>query len=106
MYQHVDDLTQVMWARSESELAGRAYVPAKSWAQTVRLRQQMTCSEKNVIIPPGMPARAAQRALLEQGVRVDIEKHGVDVGTDVIRGQSRDAQKLKDRSSAAEKRAR
>ena len=53
------------------------------WAIAVREQMYMQCSDKNVIIPEGIPARAAQRALIEQGVIVKIEAHGVDVGTDV-----------------------
>ena len=63
----------------------------------------MTCSEKHVIIPVGM---AAQRTPLEEGARVDIESHGVDVGTDVTAGQKRNAKKFKERSDAAGKRAK
>ena len=48
-----------------------------------------------------MPARAAQRALLEEGVIVSIESHGVDVGTDITVGLSRKPVKLKQRSDAA-----
>ena len=52
-----------------------------------------------------MQARAAQKALLEEGAHVRIEAHGVDVGTDVTAGPSRNAEMLKQRSDAAAKRA-
>ena len=106
VFQHVDDLTQVMWAKSEKELASKAFDSVKMWAIAVREHLHMKCSDKNVIIPEGIPARAAQRALLDEGVLVSIEAHGVDVGTDVTAGQKRNAQKLKERSNAAGKRAR
>ena len=106
VFQHVDDLTQVMWAKDEDELASKAYDSVTMWAKAVRENMHMKCSDKNIIIPEGMPARVAQRALLHQGFEVRIEAHGVDVGTDVTGGLQRDTKKLKERSNAAGKRAR
>ena len=53
-----------------------------------------------------MPARVVQRALLEEGVNVSIENHGVDVGTDVTAGRKRDVRKLKEREHVGAKKAR
>ena len=92
----MDDLTQVLWAKSEKELASKAFDSVKMWAIAVREQMHMKCSDKNIIIPEGIPARAAQRALIEQGVIVKIEAHGVDVGTDVTAGQKRNAKQLKE----------
>ena len=93
----MDDLTQMMWAKNESELANRGYNSVRMWAQKVRMALHMQCSDKNVIIPEGVPASIVQRALLEEGVKVDIMNHGVDVGTDVTAGKRRATQKLKER---------
>ena len=57
VFQHVDDLTQIMWAGDDQELAARAYTAAKDWAIVVRDKLHMECSDKNVIIPPGMPQK-------------------------------------------------
>ena len=95
VFQHVDDLTQMMWAKNDAELANRGYNSVRMWAQEVRMALHMQCSDKNVIIPEGTPANIVQRALLEEGVKVDIMSHGVDVGTDVTAGKRRATQKLK-----------
>lgn len=65
----------------------------------------MQCSDKNVIIPEGVSASIVQRALLEEGVKVDIMNHGVDVGTDVTAGKRRATQKLKEREQHGKKKA-
>ena len=97
VFQHVDDLTQMMWAQSDAELADRGYNSVRMGAQEVRMALHMQCSDKNVIIPEGVPASIVQRALLEEGVKVDIMNHGVDVGTDVVAGKRRATQKLTER---------
>ena len=51
VFQHVDDLTQMMWAKSEAELADRGYNSVRMWAQEVKMALHMQCSDKNVIIP-------------------------------------------------------
>ena len=89
VYQHVDDLTQVMWARSDEDLASAAYESAREWVQQVHLGLSMECITKHVILPPGIPARVAQRALLEFGLEVTIAAHGVDVGVDITGGHGR-----------------
>ena len=61
---------------------------------------------QSVIITEGVPARAAQRAPLEEGVIVSVETHGFDVATGVPAGLRRDAKKLKQRCDDAAKRAR
>ena len=66
VFQHVDDLTQMMWAKNEAELANRGYNSVGMWAQEVRMALHMRCSDKNVIIPEGVPASIVQRALLEE----------------------------------------
>ena len=66
----------------------------------------MQCSDKNVIIPEGMPASIVQRALIEDGVKVDIMNHGVDVGTDVTAGKRRAITKLKEREQAGKSKAK
>jgi len=76
-----------MWAKNVGELANRGYNSVRMWAQEVRMVLHMQCSGKNVIIPEGVPASIVQRALLEEGVKVDIMNHGVDVGTDVTAGK-------------------
>ena len=85
----MDDLTQIMWSREEGDLANRSYNSVEMWAKKVRLSLHMQCSDKNVIIPRGMPASIVQRALLEEGVKVSIMSHGVDVGTYVTAGRKR-----------------
>ena len=67
--------------KGEGDLADRSYNSVNMWAQEVRLALHMQCSDKNVIIPEGMLANIVQRALLEEGVKVNIMNHGVDVGT-------------------------
>ena len=106
VFQHVDDLTQIMWAKTEKELGSKGYNSVKMWAKEVRRILHMQCSDKNVIIPEGLPARVVQRALLEEGVKVSIENHGVDVGTDVTAGRRRDVRKLKERQNAGAKKAK
>ena len=66
----------------------------------------LKCSETNVIIPEGVLAIAEQSALLEEGVMVSIDAHGVDVGTDMSGGLARDQKKLRQKSDVAAKRAR
>ena len=46
-----------------------------------------------------------QRALLEEGVKVDVMSHGVDVGTDVTAGKRRATHKLKEREENGRKKA-
>ena len=41
LFQHADDLTQVMWARGDKDLASRAHDSAKEWAKTVREKLHM-----------------------------------------------------------------
>ena len=106
VYQHVDDLSQLMWHDSDAELAKSAAPIVKQWAIDIRDKLKMECSDKNVIIPPGMPARVVQKALLEQGVVVRIAAHGKDVGVDVTAGKKKKTKTLKDRANAATKRAR
>ena len=105
VFQHADDLTQMMWAKSEAELADRGYNSVRIWAQEVRMALRMQCSDKNVIIPEGVPASIVQRALFEEGVKVDIMIHGVDVGIDVTAGKRRATQKLKEREQHGRKKA-
>ena len=50
VFQHVDDLTQIMWAGDDKELAAKAHSAAKDWAIVVREMLKMECSDKNVII--------------------------------------------------------
>ena len=88
MFQHVDDLTQVMWEKNEGHLANRRYNFVCMWAREVREALHMQCSDKNVIIPEGMPAIIIQRALLEEGVKVRIENHH-----DVTAGRKREKQR-------------
>ena len=66
----------------------------------------MECSDKNVIIPPGMPAKVVQGALLEQGVIVRIAAHGKDVGVDITGGHKKLTKTLDGRANAVAKRAR
>ena len=66
----------------------------------------MQCSDKNVIIPEGVPANIVQRAMLEEGVKVDIMNHGVDVGMDVTAGKRRATKKLKEREQAGNRKAK
>ena len=66
----------------------------------------MQCSDKNVIIPEGMPASIVQRALLEKGVKVSIMNHGVDVGTDVTAGIRRATNTLIGREEAGKNKAK
>ena len=47
-----------------------------------------------------------QRALLEEGVQVNIMNHGVDVGTDVTAGKRRATTKLKEREQAGRSKAK
>ena len=105
VFQHVDDHTQIMWAKEEGDLADRSYNSVRMWAKEVRLSFHMPCIDKNVIIPEGMPASIVQRALLEEGVKVGIMNHGVDVGTDVTAGRRRATQKLKEREEAGKNKA-
>ena len=37
VFQHVDDLTQIMWAKGEGDLADKSYNSVRVWAQEVRL---------------------------------------------------------------------
>ena len=46
VFQHVDDLTQIMWAGDDQELAARAYTAAKDWAIVVRDKLHMECTVK------------------------------------------------------------
>ena len=39
--QHVEDLTQVMWAKNEDELASKAYDSVTMWAKAVRENMHM-----------------------------------------------------------------
>ena len=66
----------------------------------------MQCSDKNVIIPEGMPASIVQWGLLEEGVKVNIMNHGVDVGTDVTAGKRRVVTKLKESKHAGRSNAK
>ena len=104
VFQHVDDLAQVMWAKEEGDLANRSYNSVRMWAKDVRMALHMQSSGKNVIIPEGMPASIGQRALLEEGVKVSVENHGVDVGTDVAAGKKKAAKKLRERERTREQR--
>ena len=65
----------------------------------------MQCSDKNAIIPEGLPASIVQRALLEESVKVNIMNHGVDVGTDVTAGRRRATKKLREREEAGKNKA-
>ena len=76
-----------MWAKNEGTLAKRGYNSVRMWAREVRGSLHMQCSDTNVNIPKGMPASIIKRALLEEGAKVSIENHGVDVGTDIIAGR-------------------
>ena len=78
-----------MWAKGDKKFACKAFESAKKWAKIVRERLHMKRSGNNVIISDGGAARAAQRALLEEGVMGSIEAHGVDVGADVTAGLAR-----------------
>ena len=80
VFQHVDDLTQIMWSKEEGDLANRSYNSVRMWAKEVRRSLHMQCSDKN--------------ALLEEGVKANIMNHGVDVGTDVTAGRRRATEKL------------
>ena len=51
IFQHVDDLTQIMWSKDEGDLADRSYNSVRMWDQEVRMALHMQCSDKNVIIP-------------------------------------------------------
>ena len=62
----------------------------------------MQCSDKNVIIPEGMPASIVQ----SEGVKVNIMNHGVDVGADVTAGKRRDTTEPKGREQAGKSKAR
>ena len=64
-----------MWAELEKDVAARGYESVRMWPREVRRTLHMRFTD-NVIIPEGMLARAAQRALLEDGVNVSIESHG------------------------------
>ena len=68
-----------MGAKSSGALARRAAKLAREWAMIVSDEMFMTCSDKNVIIPPRVAAGAAQRVLREQGATVNIETHMEDV---------------------------
>ena len=46
VFQHVDDLTQIMWSKKESELASRGYDSVRMWAKEVRRVLHMQCSDK------------------------------------------------------------
>ena len=59
--------------------------------------------EKVIILEEG-PARAVQRAPLEEGVLVSIEAHGVDAGTDITAGFNRTPKKSRQRCDATTKR--
>ena len=63
VFQHVDDLTQIMWAKSEGDLADRSYNAVRMWAQEVRPTLHMQCSDKNVSIPEGMLASIVQTGI-------------------------------------------
>ena len=76
------------------------------WAHEVRMALHMQCSDKNVIIPEGVPASIVQRALLEEGVKVDIMNYGVDVGTDVTAGKRRATKKLKEREQTGKEKTK
>ena len=66
----------------------------------------MQCSDKNVIIPEGMPVSIVQRALFEEGVKASIMNHAVDVGTDVTAERRRATKKLKEREEAGKGKAK
>ena len=53
-----------------------------------------------------MPASIVQRAFLEEGVKVYIVNHGVDVGTDVTAGRRRATKKLKEREQTGNSKAK
>ena len=83
--------SKVMWAETGKELGKGAYESANMWAKIVREMLHMKCSDKNVITTPGIPAEFVQLALVQQGVKDNIEAHGVDVGTGVTGGVKRGA---------------
>ena len=96
----------MMWSKDEGDLADRSYNSMRMRAQEVRMALHMQCSDKNVIIPEGVPASIVQRALLEEGGKVNIMNHGVDMGTDVTAGKRRSVTKLKEREQTGRKKAK
>lgn len=104
IYQHVDDLTQVIWAPASSMLAAMGAESALAWLEQAD-NLGIEVSSKSCIVPDVPAAHYVRHRLLTKGLAVSVKKHAVDVGTDTTSGSGRKDNKLRSRGGTAASKA-
>lgn len=104
IFQHVDDISNIVRTHTETEALQQVLGYARSFA--IGMKQlRMTISPKSMIVPCTPVSRAAARFLSKDGIHIATAKSGIDLGVETSAARHRVNAKQSSRVSAAKKRA-
>ena len=105
LYQHVDDISNLITAATKQSLVLRGSLYAtdfKAWTDYLRLQ----ISGKSVALPDTTEARRLVRICNKHGIKIKSAREGVDIGIGTSAATKRTTAKLRKRVNATRKRAK
>ena len=105
MYQHVDDASQLIWAKDKPHLMDFATDSAAKWYDELT-QLKISVSDKSCIVPDDGNTHKVCHRLRQYGIDIDVAKQGVDLGVDTSCASKVTRTKLNKRVKECKKRAK
>ena len=105
LYQHVDDISNLVVASTAGRLVTAATEYAKDFARMVAALQ-LTISDKSTAVPNGTEARTFTQKVTSIRIPMKVEELGVDIGVDTSSAAKRTTRKQSQRIAKSKRRAR
>ena len=105
LYQHVDDMTNLVKGSSESNIVEETVSYIRDFAAEAS-RLKIEISEKSTILPANKFTKRICRIANREGIQLSVAASGVDIGVDTAAGSRRTTKQQRKRIQTARRRAK